>query len=250
MGIETIDGARAVFSDAFQLPGTKIHPKLPDLANGDRLIMAARPGMLRKLLPLREDDTGVYSGGCYLFDTFENAEAFADWVANDFTTGGVQFLDRPQFMDVAWNLWHVVGASDFADVTQDQELMRFERWHLLAPADLEEIRRDWWPKIREKAESEGSTAVWLLLGADEIHRQLSLLTVRQRPDVENRGETRPDLSEFERRTSLGTEVAAAYEGTKVFDRTSWVYMVWHPIAEGDTSPEAVQWPSSPPLPGI
>ena len=73
----------AVVSDAWQYPGDSLHPWIPDLIERDRPVMAARPGVLRKLLPIRIDESGVFSGGCYLLDTQENAIAFQDWVTND-----------------------------------------------------------------------------------------------------------------------------------------------------------------------
>ena len=54
----------AVFSDTFQLPGRTLDPRAPEMIERDRLIMAARPGMIRKLLPLRIDESGVFCGGC------------------------------------------------------------------------------------------------------------------------------------------------------------------------------------------
>lgn len=247
---DPLERARAVFSDAFQFPGRALDPAAPAMIERDRLIMAARPGMLRKLLPLREDDTGVYCGGCYLFDSYDNAKAYAEWVAHEFVLDGMLFLDRPPFLEPTSQLWHVVGVADFADVTRDQEIMRFERWHLPAAGDLDRLRGEWWPRIRARAEADGDAAVWLLLGPDRYHPQLGLVTARRRSDVERRGQTPPDLAELEQRASLGTELAAELGATKVFDRTSWVYMVWHPIADGDPSPDTAQWPCSPPLPGL
>lgn len=51
--------ATAVFSDTFQFPGLEADPRTPDMIERDRVIMAARPGMLRKLLPLRVDERGA-----------------------------------------------------------------------------------------------------------------------------------------------------------------------------------------------
>lgn len=246
----SIESARAAFTDAFQFPGRTVNPMLPQVIERDRLIMAARPGLIRKLLPLRHDDAGVYCGGCYLFDTFENATAFADWAEHEFVLDGVHFLDRAPFLEPSLQLWQVVGTADFAEVTRDQEIMRFERWHLGGPGDSAELQRAWWPKIRKQAEADGDATVWLLLGGDEFHPQLGLVTARCRSDPERRGATPPDVTELEGRDSLGVELATALDATKVFDRTSWVYTVWHPIVEGDSSPDTAQWPCSPPLPGL
>lgn len=250
MTTDATQRATAVFSDAFQFPGRALDPSAPEVIERDRLVMAARPGMLRKLLPVRQDSSGVYCGGVYLFDTFENAQAYGDWCATGFELDGTLFLDRPTFLDPTSQVWHVVGAADFADATRDQEIMRFERWHLPAAGDLAALRGDWWPRIRKQAEADGDTTVWLLLCPDRFHPQLGLVTARRRSDVENRGSSAPDVTELERLPSLGADLATDLGATKVFDRTSWVYMVWHPIAEGETSADTAQWPCSPPLPGL
>lgn len=242
--------AQAVFSDAFQFPGAALDPSAPAVIERDRLIMAARPGMLRKLLPVRVDASGVYCGGCYLFDTYDNAAAYADWVANEFVLDGKLFLNRPEFLEPTSQLWQVAGAADFADVASDQELMRFERWRMPKRASLARLRDESWPLIRKAAEQDGAASVWLLYDDDEFHPGLGLVTARRRPDVANRGATPPDVAELERRDSLGAALAQQLRGTKVFDRTSWIYMIWHPIDDGDDSPHAAQWPCSPPLPSL
>ena len=84
----------------------------PGVIERDRLHMAARPGFIRKLLPLRiEPETGtVYSGGRYLLDTYEHAREFADWVEHEFVLDGIPILKRADFADVTTAVWRVIGA--------------------------------------------------------------------------------------------------------------------------------------------
>ena len=238
----------AVYSNTFQLPGHELDPRAPGMIERDRQIMATRPGMFRKLLPLRIDESGVHTGGCYLFDTYENAKAYRDWVANDFVLDGVKFLDRPVIMEVRDQLWHVVAFEDFDDVRSTQDAMRFERWHIAVRTDAETLRESQWPTLRDRARAAGLTSAWLLYEPDEHHPQLGLVTVAARRRDDNGGAGVPDLSKLESAASLGEDIASELGATKVFDRTSLVYMVWFPITGSDADEPAI-WPSSPPLPG-
>jgi hypothetical protein len=238
----------AVYSNTFQLPGHDLDPRAPGMIERDRLVMATRPGMFRKLLPLRIDESGVHTGGCYLFDTYENAKAYRDWVANDFVLDGVKFLDRPVIMEPRDQLWQVAGFEDFDDVRTAQDVMRFERWHVAVRPDVDVLRERQWPVLRDTARAAGLSSAWLLYGPDEHHPQLGLVTVAARRPGDGRGTTVADLSTLESAASLGEGLAAEFGATKVFDRTSVVYMVWFPVTGSDEDEPAI-WPSSPPLPG-
>lgn len=251
-GVRSISEATAVFSDAFQFPGMSINPDAPKTIERDRMEMAARPGMVRKLLPIRQDRSGVYCGGCYLFDTWENARDFANWVENEFVMDGKLFLDRPEFLEPTSQLWRIVAAEDFASVESQQKVMRFQRWHLLESIDPVKLREEWWPALREAAIDDGLTSAWLLVGTDEYHPQLGIVLAADGDpeEVTQSGGEGDSLHYLESWESPGERMAKALSGTKVFDRTSWIYMVWHPIAEGATFPTTAQWPVSPPLPGL
>jgi hypothetical protein len=242
-GLETATGA---FTDVFQLPGLEADPRMPGMIERDRVIMAARPGMIRKLLPLRVDASGVFCGGCYLFDTRANAQAFGDWVKDEFVLDGTKFFDRPVFMEPSAQSWDVVGVEDLADVHTDQHVMRVERWHTMTPAGESDLRERWWPRILQDARDAGLTSVWLLVDPDEHHPQVGLVTVAARAD--GGADAPPSLAPLEELPSLGAELACELGATKVFDRTSWVYMVWFPIVDGVLEGTAL-WPCSPPLPG-
>jgi hypothetical protein len=254
VGIEdAASEATAVFSDAFQLPGREVDPRTPDMIELDRVVMAARPGMLRKLLPLRVDAHGVTCGGVYLFDTYENAAAYGTWVAEEFVLdvgfgADTLFLDRPVFIEPTAQVWQLIGAEDFADVRTSQDVMRFERWHTLEPADVEDLRARW-PEVRRRAQEAGLTSVYLMYAPDRFHPQLGLVTVAANATPPT-GDAARDLAQLESQPSLGEEIAAHLGATKVFDRTSWVYEVWFPIEEGNDHEGSTVWPNSPPLPGV
>ncbi len=91
---------KGCFTCDFGLPGALPLDQVPAIIERDRMYMAEQPGMRTKHLPLRIDfNTGnLLSGGRYLFDTFEEAQAYKDWVTNDFILDGVKFLERPIFL--------------------------------------------------------------------------------------------------------------------------------------------------------
>ena len=254
MGIEDATSeATAVFSDAFQVAGDSVGPQVPEMIEADRVLMASRPGMLRKLLPLRIDAAGVTSGGVYLFDTYENAAAYGEWVAEEFILdvgwGDINFLDRPIFIEATSQVWNLIGAEDFADVRTSQDVMRFERWHTIEPVDMDDLRAGW-PEVRERAEDAGLTSVYLMYAPDRFHPQLGLVTVAANPISPPTGDAERDLAQLASQPSLGDVIGKGPGATKVFDRTSWVYEVWFPIEEGNDHEGSTVWPNSPPLPGV
>ena len=164
----------AVFVD-FQLTGHLPPDRAPTVIERDRLIMAARPGFNRKLLPLRvEPDSGnSYSGGRYLFDTYDNARAYARWVQEEFDVDGTLFFRRPDFADVSAQVSRVIGAHDFKDVRTSQKLLRTERW-TAGPATDTLLERQW-PTLLEIAAERDLASFWLL--HNDEHQQVTTLTV-------------------------------------------------------------------------
>lgn len=59
----------------------------------------------------------------------------------------------------------------------------------------------------------------------------------------------PDLSGLEALSSPAPLAAIFHSPgwSKVFDRSSWVFTIWFPIAEGQPEQRPL-WPNSPPLP--
>lgn len=245
-GVGPIDVKGAAFDD-FRLTQHLPPQRAPALIERDRLIMAARPGFNRKLLPLRiEPDRGTaYSGGRYLFDTYENAVAFSRWVADEFAIDGVLILDRPDFAEVTTSVWRVVGAYDFKDIHTSQHAYRTEIWKLRGPSAIERFVNAW-PALRDRAQDEDCSSLWAL--CNEATSTASLVTVVERAGA-GRG-TELDfvtIAALEQRQSYGTDWERQGWASKTFDRSHWVFTVWFPnTGAADSKPPL--WPNSPPLP--
>ena len=104
------DGA---FTCDFRLPGDLPLEQVAPVIERDRIYMARQPGMLNKHLPIRPDPlTGTMrSGGRYLFDPSEHARDYRRFVSEDFVLDGVQFLDRPIFIDPDCHAWSTIGRT-------------------------------------------------------------------------------------------------------------------------------------------
>lgn len=254
-GTRPISEAGAVVSDSFQFPGEIMSSGAPEKTEKNRWSMAARPGELRKLMPIRVDNTGVFSGGSYLFDTWENAQKFVDWVNNDFIVDGYHYFDNPRYLEKTVQIWHIAAAEDFAPVESKQKIMRFQRWHLPEDVSPKQLGEEWWPTLREAAVKDDLSSLWLLVGIDEHDRpELGVLLVSDGDPAEAvndaYGSEAESIHRLESLESPGEQIAEALNATKLFDRTSWIYNIWSPIEDGDTSLDKVLFPVSPPMPGL
>lgn len=240
------DGA---FTCDLTLPGSVLgDPSLEPVGatlERDRMLMARRPGMLRKHIPLRIDPaTGnLQSGGRYLFDTAEHAGDYQRFVER-FAIDGVPFLERPIFLDHDCHAWTTIGARDFADIHTTQVVLRTERWKVPARNQREILERRW-PAVRHAARTRGLTSVWLLYNDHERLASLVYFAGRTAP----KDPAVPDVG------ALGTLQAAPPLGDllndlpyeKVLDRTQFSWTIWFPFLAGDRG-EPSLWPHSPPLP--
>lgn len=238
-----IDVGGCVFDD-FRLTDHLPPHEAPATIERDRLIMSARPGFNRKLLPLRveQNSADVYSGGRYLIDTYENAVAFGDWCKNDFEIDGVLILDRPDFADVSASVYRVIGAHDFKDVHTAQLAFKTEVWKS-SEGNTEDKLINMWPALRDRAGEEGKSALWLLHNAEA--GEVSMVTV-----IDRVGENTD--TELDYATLNAAELSRSYGSDwnwaeKIFDRSHWVFTIWFPN-NGNTSDKAPLWPNSPPLP--
>jgi hypothetical protein len=210
----------------------------------DRMLMARRPGMLRKHIPLSIDPaTGnLLAGGRYLFDTAAHARQYKQFVEG-FTLDGVKFLERPIFLDHDCHAWTTIGARDFADIHTTQVVFRTERWSV-PMKNQREILGDRWVSIRRAAGQRGLTSVWLLYNDHERLASLIYFAGRSGPKDSNV----PDV------VALGTLQGAPALGDllsdlpydKVLDRTQFSWTIWFPFLAGDRG-EPSLWPHSPPL---
>lgn len=232
-----------VFDDFLLTDHLPAH-EAPAIIERDRLIMSARPGFNRKLLPLRvEKDTGsVYCGGRYLLDTYENAVAFSDWCANEFEIDGVLILERPDFADVTTQVYRVIGAHDFKDIHTSQIAYRTEIWKT-SDKGVEHKLVNIWPGLRDRAGEEDKASIWLLHN-DEAG-EVAMVTIIDRAG--EKSDTEPDYA-----TLQAAESAESYGldwkwAEKSFDRSHWVFTIWFPNT-GDAGAKPSLWPNSPPLP--
>ncbi|MGA9769334.1 MAG: hypothetical protein WBV94_09855 [Blastocatellia bacterium] len=237
--------AKGAFTADFALPASLPLNLVAPLIERDRMYMAARPGMQNKYLPLRIDtDTGnLLSGGRYLFDSEHDAEAYRNWVENDFILDGTHFFDRPIFINPDYHAWRVIGAYHFDDIDK-RIIVRTERWNVSGHNAVNTLKHKW-DEILVEAGQRGLTSVWLLYSRSEDMAQLVYFADRIAPPDPNV----PDfasLSALENSPALGHH----FDDTgwaKTFDRTQWILTIWFPFEKGDHGQPSL-WPHSPPLP--
>ncbi len=229
------------FGDSTQLNPVKIAP----LLERDRMYMSARPGFVRKFVPLGVDlaSGGLVSGGRYLFRTASDAIGYQHWIFNNFVLSGTEFFDRPYFMNPECHAWTVIGVADLAAYDRHQVVMRTERFRVPA-GDQQAPVAARWRALVGTAQRRGLTGVWLLY--DRPDRLVSIVYFADRvvpvPDLLD-----PlSLLLLEQQPALGAAFADQH-WTRTFDRTESVLTLWFPFARGDHGRPSV-WPNSPPLP--
>jgi hypothetical protein len=223
----------AAFDD-FRLTDHLPPQAAPAVIERDRLHMAARPGFNRKLLPLRIEP-----------ETYEQAVAFCDWVANEFELDGVLILNRPDFADVSAHVWHVLGAHDFKPLRSAQHVYRTEIWKLTSAGAADRLAGRW-TSLRDEAAEAGYSALWFLYNDEKA--EVSLVTIAERP-APHAAPTPDFLALRTLESARSQEAGWEREGwaRKTFDRTHWVYTIWFPNTGRPDSEPAI-WPNSPPLP--
>lgn len=238
--------AKGAFTCDFALPGDFPFGQVAPVIERDRMYMAERPGLQRKQIPMRFDNSNgnLLTGGRYLFDTEEDAAKYKSWVENDFVLDGTHFFDRPYFLNPDCHAWGVVAAYNIKDI-QQQIVMRTERWSVPHQSQMHALKQNW-PAILSEAERRGLTGVWLLYNEQENLAQLVYFADRAVPQD-------PYVPDFFSLAALefAAPLGAAFDGhpdwTKTFDRTQWVLSVWYPFKLGDHGQPSL-WPNSPPLP--
>src|SRR5215207_8832007 len=237
--------ARGAFTCDFTIPGNSPLDVAPVIER-DRMYMAARPGFQRKQIPLRFDNaTGdLLSGGRYLFDTRQQAEAYKSWAVDEFALDGTLFFDRPYFLNRDCRAWRVIGAHNFGGLER-QVVLRTERWSVPDDGQMHTLKQRW-PLIMAAASERGLTGAWLLYNKEEGLVQLVYFADRVAPP----DPFVPDfasLGALESAPPLGNVFDGQPGWAKTFDRTQWVLTVWFPFVLGDHGQPSL-WPNSPPLP--
>lgn len=236
--------AQGAFTGDFGISPEAPAHQIPGEIERDREIMTLRPGMRQKHLPVQVDpETGrMFSGGRYLFDSFEEAEAYRRWVLEEFAVDGVPFPERAYFVDPVFLAWQVIGAHDF-DPLHAHAAIRFERWALSGPAAREHLD-ELWPAARNAARKRGLASVWLLYS--EERGEAGLVTVAKRSAEAAPGQVDEASLALLRQPSIGAALVERGLATSVLDRTGLVWTLWLPRARAGDDPSL--WPNSPPLP--
>jgi hypothetical protein len=236
--------ARGAFSCDFQISGNTPPDQIPPAIERDRMYMAARPGMLRKDIPLSFDSasSNVFSGGRYLFKQYDQAQDYKLWVQSKFILDGVLFLQRPYFINPECHAWKTVGARDFGDMNTQHVVTRTERFRG-SSANVPHVLQSRWPQLASLASAHGLSSVYLWYSPEE--HMVSVVSFAGRV-----GPKTTDSPDF---ASLGALAAGPGVGQQVFgdqgwlmglDRTQWVFTIWLPFVLGDQGLPSV-WPNSP-----
>jgi hypothetical protein len=239
-------GAGGAFTCDFGLPPTMDFAAVPSILERDRVHQSARPGFIRKLVPLHINfNTGeLFSGGRYLFASREDADAYKSWVETEYALDGVPFFSRPYFLGPECYAWSVIGAHDFVAVDAPHVVMRTERWSV-PEENQRTLLMDRWPSLVTTARDRELAGVWLLYHKQE--RLVSLVYFGRRiapPDP-----AAPDfasLAAVDQAPPLGA-IFDDQSWTRLFDRSHWTLTTWFPFVAVDTG-EPPLWPNSPPFP--
>ncbi|MFE3455751.1 hypothetical protein ACFXJ8_43270 [Nonomuraea sp. NPDC059194] len=219
--------AEAAFTSDFALDDSVTTQDIVDMLERERPNMDIRPGMRHKYTPLRFDPaTGTkYIGGRYLFDTWENVLDYNHFTNEElFPEPGVKFWER--FIDVDKHYWKVTGAHDFKPMATSHHINRFERY-AYTDSNVEELLKQVWPAIRDEADKQGLSSVWLMFQPEE--KQIGILTVAAKTDdtdpamAASRG-----LERLENLPPFGRYLPAQLGAEQLMDRTSLIISSWLP----------------------
>jgi hypothetical protein len=240
--------ATGAFTSEIDVPPFATPGILTTVVEADRPSFDKRPGMRHKYLPLRHDPaTGVISaGGRYLFETYEQATAFRDYLEALVVPGeSTTFWNRPWFIKPVRFAWRVAGAHDLAPIAT-HDLNRFERY-AVPDAGVEARAAELFAGLVERAGRLELGHVSLMYQPE--HRLIGVLTAASREGH------RPPSADAIRHSAealplRGSVADAALErlgARKIFDRTSLNLTIWLPLSERAGGAPAI-WPNSPPIP--
>ncbi|MER7045578.1 hypothetical protein [Streptomyces jumonjinensis] len=219
--------AEAAFTSDFPLDDRYSTQDLVDMLERERPNMDIRPGMRHKYTPLRFDPaTGVkYIGGRYLFDTWENVLDYNHFTNEElFPEPGVKFWSR--FPGVDRHYWKVTGAHDFKPMATSHHINRFERYSYTDDS-VEQLLKQVWPAIRDEAEKQGLSSVWLMFQPEE--KQIGIITVAEKAgDADQSVAISKGLEYLERLDAFGRFLPAQLGAEQLMDRTSLIISSWLP----------------------
>ncbi|QEY63089.1 hypothetical protein FXN65_13825 [Metapseudomonas lalkuanensis] len=219
--------AEAAFTSDFALDDSISTQDIVNMLERERPNMDIRPGMRHKYTPLRFDSaTGTkYIGGRYLFDTWENVLDYNHFTNEElFPAPGVKFWER--FIDVNKHYWKVTGAHDFKPMATSHHINRFERYSFTS-SKVEELLKQVWPTIRDDAEKQGLSSVWLMFQPEE--KEIGIITVGEKTsDADPAVAASRGLARLENAQPFGRHLPAELGLAKLLDRTSLIISSWLP----------------------
>jgi hypothetical protein len=240
------------FSCDFGLSGDLPLNQVPPALERDRMYMAARPGMVRKDVPISIDPSSpnpakpnLFGGGRYLFTNLLDAVKYKQFVDQQFVLDGVHFLQRPYFINPDCHVWITIGARDFAAVPSEHVVVRTERF-AVPPGNHLPLLVSKWPQLSQLAASQGLTSVYLWY--NPLERLVSVVSFDGRVGLPD--PTSPDVASLlalQNSPAVGQAVFGGQSWTPKMDRTQWVLTYWYPFLRGDQGTPSV-WPNSPPFP--
>ncbi len=210
----------------------------------DRPHYSARPGLIRKLLPIAVDKASgkVTAGGSYLFDSLENARGYLQWTETEYRVDGLLFHEQPFVANLSCFLGSTVGAVDYAPIETSHASKRIQVFQA-SPGAAARLAKDAWPAIEKAGAAHGLSSAWL--GVDASSDRIALLTVAAR----TASEQGDDYSAWDRLNAVPLAEKAFPAGSLVkviHDACMWVFTIWRPPVDGNET--LGLWPNSPPLP--
>lgn len=234
----------AMIVELFDVAGSEDATAIVDSIEADRPHYTTRPGLVRKLLPLAIDAaTGkVTSGGCYLFASLENAQAYLRWTGEEYRVDDLLFHERPFVANLSCFVGSVVGAHDFDSLQTAQASVRIQLWQ--APTHRAgQIARAAWRELKAAAEEMSLSGIWLAFEPDTD--RIALITVIHRTESA-RGDDYDAWNRLSSEPSTGNVLSKDAALASVHDACMWIFTVWQPPRNGTQT--LGLWPNSPPLP--
>jgi hypothetical protein len=235
--------AKGVLIEWFDVLGDTrdLTPIVSDIER-DRTTYSARPGFVRKLLPIARDlVTGAsYSGGSYLFDTPENAIAHQRWSTMEHRVDGLLFPEQPWLSNFDGFVGELVGAVDGECDLAGHAAKRILVWSV-AGRSVRTVASELWPRILGSIKDGSIVSAWL--GVNEGSSTIGLVLVCAR-DV---GQYSYPHNVYERLRAVELfDGDISPDGQIIVDRCMQVFTIWLPPKRRRPTPGL--WPNSPPLP--
>jgi hypothetical protein len=234
----------AMIVELFDVAGSDDATAIVDSIEADRPHYTVRPGLVRKFLPLAIDATtgNVTSGGAYLFDSLENAQAYLRWTGEEYRVEGLLFHERPFVANLSCFIGPVVGAHDFDSFETAQASIRIQLWQ--APLhQAHRIARAAWSALKAAAGELGLSGIWLAVEPDTD--RIALITVIRRTESVG-GDDYDAWNRLGTERSPGKMLSNNTALKSVHDACMWIFTIWQPARNGIR--QLGLWPNSPPLP--